>query len=422
MLSTSNSGSLQDSSRLSNHRDLPAVRPTDASTPDRQPDGTRQQKLSPQERKALRLSNLPVGNTAKETGAWQDTPLSARSADAKGTPKASSLQFIGTKSLPAQSVPKPTDARLDSPDNPPPPATDTPATDTPTIDRRPDWARQHKLSPDEWEALILAGLDATQLDACNDWPLPDDTARHVQAQEPAAKSGKLPPEGWVEVSVKPTSGATQHHWFMPITTMADLRRLRQGRFLMALADALGTPGVVPPLHAFIHRVNGRLVYGMLVPFDLQALSAADAGLNPQRPGLVSQCVALDWLAFLTGQRIEPEDLVWVPQGDGYQLRWRLPPQGVVTATVNDGAGADRPALIDRDMLDHLQQMDTAGWGEQALPALGTTGGRAPAQAARALPRSRPAGRVGARTEPAVEQRQPAGAPGLRRQMQLPGGG
>jgi len=300
------------------------------------------------------------GDTPRRPGSWQSMQVSARSATAPGTPVSPLSPLsprIGSKALPLQPTLVTPDPRLTSPGT--------------TLD---DWAQAQGLSAEELQALQFAGLDPAAPEALSRWPLPDDTGRSVPGLPTAPRSGISSPSGWTELSVKSASGATQHYRFMPITTERDLRRLRQGLLMVELASALGTPGVVPPVHACFHRVDGVLTYGMLLPFDPYAPSAADAGLNPQRPGLVSQCLALDWLAFLMGQRIEPDDLVWEPQGNGLQLRLKLPPEAVLASGLNTGTSPGQPGVIDAEMLTRLARIDPAHWAREAASVLGDSAG------------------------------------------------
>lgn len=301
-----------------------------------------------------------AGDQPRRPGSWQSIPVSARSATAPGTPASPMSPLsprIGSKGLPMQPTPVTPDPLLASPGF--------------TVD---DWAHTQGVSPEELQALQLAGLDPAAPDTFEHWPLPDDTGRSVPGLPTAPRSGMAPPSGWTELSVRSTSGSVQHYRFMPITVPRDLRRLRQGLLMAELASALGAPGVMPAVHACFHRVDGVLTYGMLLPFDPYAPSAADAGLNPQRPGLVSQCVALDWLGFLMGQRIEPDDLVWEPQGNGLQLRLKLPPETVLASGLNTGSGPGHPGVIERDMLTRLARTDPAHWGREASSVLGDSAG------------------------------------------------
>lgn len=301
-----------------------------------------------------------AGDQPRRPGSWQSIPVSARSATAPGSPVSPLSPLsprIGSKGLPVQPTSVGPDPQLPSPSN-----------------ALNDWALAQGLSPQELQALQLAGLDPAVPDTFEHWPLPDDTGRSVPGLPAAPRSGTAPSSGWAELSVVSASGTVQHYRFMPITTDRDLRRLQQGRFMAELADALGAPGVAPQVHACFHRVDGVLTYGMLLPFDPHAPSATDAGLNPQRPGLVSQCLALDWLAFLMGQRIEPDDLVWEPQGNGLQLRLKLPPEAVLASGMNTGAGPGQPEVIERDMLTRLAQTDPALWTRKAALVLGDNAG------------------------------------------------
>jgi len=301
-----------------------------------------------------------AGDQPRRPGSWQSIPVSARSATAPGTPASPMSPLsprIGSKGLPMQPTPVTPDPLLASPGF--------------TVD---DWAHTQGVSPEELQALQLAGLDPAAPDTFEHWPLPDDTGRSVPGLPTAPRSGMAPPSGWTELSVRSASGSVQHYRFMPITVPRDLRRLRQGLLMAELASALGAPGVMPAVHACFHRVDGVLTYGMLLPFDPYAPSAADAGLNPQRPGLVSQCVALDWLGFLMGQRIEPDDLVWEPQGNGLQLRLKLPPETVLASGLNTGSGPGHPGVIERDMLTRLARTDPAHWGREASSVLGDSAG------------------------------------------------
>lgn len=231
----------------------------------------------------------------------------------------------------------------------------------------PAWARQKGLSPAELEALRHAGFTEDRMD---DWPLPEHAARTWQALPSAPGCGMPAPLGMTEVNRRIAHGGTQHLWFMPIHNEQDLQRLRQGLFLMALAQALGMPGAAPAVHAACERTGQGLTYGMLIPFDPDALPAIDAGLNPLLHEHIGQCVALDWLGFLIGRPLAPADLVWIPQDSGHRLCPRLPLDGPVAPSKQAGPEPVLPDVIDRTLLDRLEQIDCDRWAREASRALG----------------------------------------------------
>ncbi len=295
-------------------------------------------------------------------------PVSPR--DGSSTDKPKPLPRPGAQRLPIKPAsvrPDPDLTQVPLPPLPLSPPVSEPASPAPL----PAWAKEAGLGAAETQALQRAGFTE---DRMADWPLPDMTARSWLPRPAAPASGRPTPLGMTEVSRQVAPGQVEHLWFMPITNDRELRRLRQGLFLMALARELGIPGAAPPVQAGFEPTARGLTYGMLVPFDPASMPALDAGLNPEQPDLIGQCVALDWLSYLIGQSIDPADLVWTQPGNDRHLRPRLPLAAPLPSVMNTGSGPARPDVIDRAMLSRLQQIDLGAWKQHATEALGSLAG------------------------------------------------
>lgn len=181
------------------------------------------------------------------------------------------------------------------------------------------WGLTQGFTPAEVPALLSAGW-GSHGEAPP--PAPDEASRRLGALVPTQRVSR---DGWIELAGPNDETPPALCWFKPCTCGSLVeQQLRKGLFVKALAEQLGLPQRMLPVHAHVREHQGQPVYGVLIGPVPAVRENARPPRSADPDGVRQQEIEASWLAWLADAQWREEDRHWTDSRQDPQLCLGLP--------------------------------------------------------------------------------------------------